>query len=369
MIMKNFSGYVFGFFMLSLLLSCDNNERLVIPDDSILPENFKVDLPGALSYDGNTNGRMAIDPLDGNIIYGHLANFIHVGEEAAQIVEDIIQGIVFYRINRPMELSFESDDDGRVKNLVVMENRIFDGKEWEYQLTLTDLKSEAENDGGKAIQIFWNRMPVEGIAILKPYNIDRTHHSDWENAVARIDYSEAGELGYEAHMIVQLAELPLEEPLENPYSMQTLKMFAGKSGNTIDLFGNSDHPNALFFSGQTGYNWAFVASGDAAENIGVAEVGLPPSILDNQEREILLKDYAIKNVFNSEINAVWPDIDQQTLETFLNNTDAPGYFSQNGFVSGGESPGSEYDDLTLRLPDMIPYNPTEITALSISFKE
>ncbi|MBR9997581.1 MAG: hypothetical protein KFF73_01360 [Cyclobacteriaceae bacterium] len=352
-----------------LSISCDKNDITDIYGDSILPENFMVEIPAALSNEGNQNGRIAVTSLNGNVIYGHLSNFIHVGQEAAIIVEEIIRGIAFYRINRPMELSFESADDGRMKNLVVVENSSSDGQMWEFQLTITDAVSETNDDGGKALQVFWNRLPIEGFAILKPSNIDRIHYAIWEEAIVRIEYSETGELGYDAQMTVKISDIPLKNPLDNPFSMHTLKMFAGKSGNTVDIFGNSDHPNALFFSGETGFNWAFVASGDAASNIGVAEVGLPHSILDTEDREVLLKDYAIKNVFTSEINAVWPDIDPETLETLLDNTDAPGYFSQNGFVAGGISPGAEYDHLELRLPDMSPYNPVEISGLSVWFKE
>ena len=365
---KNLFGFLFGIMIVGLIISCENNDEIVFPEDSILPENFKVDIPSALSRQGTANGRIAVDTLDGNLIYVHLTNFIFTGEEAAEIVQDIIRGIVIYRINRPMALSFEGEEDGRTKNLVVLENSFFDGENWEFQLTITDAASEVNADGGKAIQIFWNRNPIKGIAVLKPYNIDRTHDAELEQAIFRIDYSEAGEHGYEAHMIVQAADLPLEEPLDNPYSMSALKMFVGKNGDIIDVYGNSDHPNAIFFSGQAGFNWAFVASGDDVQNIGAAEVGLPPSNLDEPSRTVILGDYAIKNVFTDEIYSVWPNIDPQVVEAYLYNTDAPGFFSQSGFVSGGTSPGPEYDNLVLRLPDLNPYNPKEIATLAISFK-
>jgi hypothetical protein len=268
-----------------------------------------------------------------------------------------------------MEVSFESIDDGRDKNLVVIEDGSYEGRQWEFQLTITDVLSEINADGGKALQVFWNRSPVEGIAILKPYNIDRVHHAIWEDVMIRIDYSEAGELGYEKQMIVAIADIPLADPLENPYAMGSLKMFAGKTGNRIDVSGNSDHPNAIFFSGETGFNWAFVASGDISGNIGVAEVGLPPSLLDETDREILLQEYSIKNVFTTEIYTAWPDIDQQSVDIFLANTDSPGYFSNAGFVSGGISPGSEYDNLETNLTGLTPYNPKDLAGLTIGFRE
>jgi hypothetical protein len=56
------------------------------------------------------------------------------------------------------------------------------------------------------------------------------------------------------------------------------------------------------------------------------------------------------------------------VEAYLYNTDAPGFFAQGGFVTGGTSPAPEYDPLEMRLPSLSPYNPREIAMLSISFK-
>ena len=169
-------------------------------------------------------------------------------------------------------------------------------------------------------------------------------------------------------MVVAVADLPVEHPLENPYSMSTLKMFAGKNGDVIDVYGNSNHPNATFFTGDSGFNWAFIASGSDSKDIGVAEVGLPPSNLDEPSKEVLLDYYSIKDVFTREIYEVWPNIDQESVDAYLYNTGAPGYFANHGFVQGGVSPGEEYEVLESRLNRLSPYNPKEITNLSISFK-
>ena len=357
------------FTLVAIFFGCQQDAELPQPEGSILPERFGVDIPDALSNTSISGARVAdIDTLKGNHIYSHLNTFIHVGEEAADIVRDIIIGIRIYQINQPISLTFESDEDGRAKNLVVMENPSFDGENWEFMLTVTDADSEGAEDGGKGLQIFWNRSPIKGIAILKPYNIDRDSHLYFEDAIFRIDYSETGEHGYENHMIVSVADLPLEHPLENPYSMSTLKMFAGKNGDVIDVYGNSNHPNATFFAGNSGFNWAFVASGSDGKDIGVAEVGLPPSNLDEPSRDILLEYYSIRDVFTREIYEVWPNIDEESVNAYLFNTGAPGYFADHGFVQGGESPGEEYDVLENRLSLLSPYNPKEITNLSIAFK-
>ncbi|UCG26649.1 MAG: hypothetical protein JSV24_06615 [Bacteroidales bacterium] len=366
----------FCFLVLTILFSailftgCEKDPDPSQDETSILPESFKVDIPDAISRESIVKkSAPLVDTLQGNEIYEHLSNFIAIGEGAADIVQEIIFAIAVYGINKPMYFPFEGDDDGRIKNLEVVENSSFDGASWEFQLTITDAESESNADGGKAIQVFWNRNPVKGIAVLKPYNIDRTHHLNAADAIFRIDYSEAGERGYDAHMIVYIAGLPLANPLVDPFSMSALKMFAGKKGDVIDVYGNSNHPNARFFTDNSGFNWAFVASGDEILDIGVAEVGLPPSSLDEPSRNVLLDYYSIENVFSRQIYEWWPTIDPATVAAYLYNTAAPGYFDSKGFVQGGTSPGAEYDDIEGRLPGLSPYNPKEISNLSISFKE
>jgi len=356
------------------LVSCESNNDATPQGGSILPESFSVDIPSAISTDGSINGRYygnartKEDTIQGNDIYENLGTFIAVGEAASEIVEELIFAIRVYQINRPMVLSYESDDDGRVKNLIVVEKSEFDGSTWDYQLTITDADSEGNADGGKGLQVFWNRSPVKGIAIIKPYNTDRSEDEELGEAVFRIDYSEGGEFGYDAHMIVSIAGFPEVDPLEDPYAISALKMFAGRKGDVIDVYGNSNHPNAIFFAGNSGFNWAFVASGDESEDIGVAEVGLPPSDLDESSRDVLLDFYSIKNVFTREINEVWPGLDPALVDAYLVNTEGPGYFDSDGFISGGTSPGEEWDVLEERLDQLSPYNPKDISNLTLEFK-
>lgn len=339
-------------------------------DESILPEEFSIDIPDAISFEAPENtGSKSVEPINGNLIYLHLAHFICIGEGGGEIVEDIIKGIVRFGINKPMSLSFTSDDDGRIKNLEVMENPYFEGETWEFQLNITDAESETNEDGGFAMQIFWNRRPIRGVAILKPYNIDRNNEENLPAAVFRIEYSRAGERGYDAHMLVAASGLPVADPLDNMYSTNALKMFVGKSGDKIDVYGNSNHPNAKFFNADVGFNWAFVASGDAVLDIGVAEVGLPDSYLDEPSRTVLLEDYSIKNVFTQQIYEVWPGLSQESVDIFLYNTEAPGFFDTNGFIQGGTSSGEDHDVLVSRLPLLFPYNPKDIAELNISFKQ
>ncbi|MEX2235496.1 MAG: hypothetical protein WD824_25265 [Cyclobacteriaceae bacterium] len=370
--LKLVSFFLMAGVALSIFLSsCESNPDIT-PQQDILPQSLSVDIPASLSYadpsGGRSGGRSKEDSLKGNDIYLHLGTFIAVGEGASQIVEDIIVGLRKHRIDRVLSMTYIGDDDNRAKNLIVTSNVSFEGKVWDYQLTITDADSEGNADGGKALQIFWNKKaPIMGIAIIKPYNCDRVENTNAPDAMFRIDYTEVSDLGYDAQMEVLISGLPLESPLNDPYSMSSLRMFAGKKGNVVDVFGNSNHPNAILFSGTAGFNWAFVASGDDTRKIGVAEVGLPSSTLDSDNREVLLEEYSIKNVFTGEITTVWPGIDPQLLALYLKSTAAPGYFDNDGFISGGVSPGTQWDALTNRLDDLKPYNPKHISSLNVTF--
>jgi hypothetical protein len=255
---------------------------------------------------------------------------------------------------------------------VVEEGGEYTDRMWQYMLTITDAESEGASDGGKALQVFWNTSPIEGIAVLKPYHINRKDNQNAPDAVARIEYSEVGINGYDAYMVIEMAGLPMPDPALNPYALNSLKMFVGKDGDRIDVYGNSDHPNAYFFTGRTGFNWAFVASGYESLDIGVAEVGLPPSDLDESDRNTLLKEYSIKNVLTDEINRwflaeIGMRPDSSDLAVYLRNADAPGFFAEQGFIQGGTSPGEEYNDLVNQIDNLSPFNPEFVNGLQIEF--
>ncbi|MCF6359914.1 MAG: hypothetical protein L3J29_04045 [Cyclobacteriaceae bacterium] len=355
------------------MMACEQNPGIEQPS-SILPDKFGIDIPASFSNNGNISGRISNgrsssqDVLQGDDIYQHLETFIYVGESAADIVEDIIGGIRQLNINSALTLTYTSDDDGRAKTLVVVEGDIYQGVNYEFSLTITDTDSEGNQDGGYAMQIFWDRSPIKGVALIKPYNLDRLHEADAGEAIFKIEYVSDSDLGYDAHMIVSIVDLTLEEPGVNPYSMRTMQMFVGKSGDLIDVYGNSNHPNAQFFTNDTGFNWAFVASGYESVDLGVAEVGLPPSNLDETSRAVLLETYSIRNVFTDQILTEYPNVDQDLLDLYLMNTGAPGYFTNEGFIAGGTPPSGLWDELVLRINELTPYNPTNITNLQIDFQ-
>jgi hypothetical protein len=373
--MKKLSFYSFLALLMGVLLftACENTfDNGPGPEDenSILPDQLTVDIPAALLEDvSSLKGLPVVDTLKGREIYGFLRFFIHTGDQGACIVKHIIYGIRRYNIDQVKMVTYESEDDGRIKNLVVTEGPEFDGRTWEYGLTITDALSEGEADGGKGMQVFWNKNPKEGISVIKPFNLDRSNEGDWAQSMFRIDYSGAGEMGYDHHMIVSIADLPSIDPLLAPFAMDGMKMFVGKKGEFVDVYGNSSHPNAKFLSEKVGYNWAFVASGSDEEDAAVAEVGLPLSTVDAEERSVLLEENSIYNVLYKEVKTVWPNASDEILEAWLSNTEAPGFFNKQGFIQGGEAPGDEFLPLVERISALSPYNPKLIANLEINFDQ
>ena len=135
----------------------------------------------------------------------------------------------------------------------------------------------------------------------------------------------------------------------------------------MDVYGNSSHPNAKFLTEKVGYNWAFVASGSDTEDIGVAEVGLPLSTVDAEGRAVLLEEFSVYNVLYDEVKTIWPHASEELLEAWLTNAEAPGFFSEDGFIQGGVAPGDEWLPLVDRIQGLSPYNPKSIANLEIYF--
>ena len=350
----------------TIFSSCNKDIDPIDPNQGILPERFKVDIPSSIS--SSFTAKSANDTLQGNDIYNHLTSFIWVGEHAADIIGEIINVVSANNLSQPMSFSFVSDDDYRTKQVVIVETSEFDGTIWEYQMTISDDGQGNTSTENKALQLFWNTTPIKGIALMNPYNLNRTTDTSYIETMYRIEYSEAVELGYERHMLVAIEGLPLEDPLTSPYSMKTLKMFVGKNGDAVSVFGNSDHPNAVFFNGDVGFDWAFTAAALQTSDIGVAEVGLPRNFLNSTDRYTLLVENSIENVFSQQIFDVWPNIDSTIVQYYLHNTEAPGFFAQNGFVQGGVAPSSEYSSLLNIIAGITPYSPLEVSELELLFK-
>ncbi len=357
------------FSLATFFQSCEPIVDPVPEDTNIVPEKFMVEIPSSLANNANLKSTNATDTLQGNAIYAHLTSFILVGVHASIVANQIMFSIALFNLSQPLTFTFIGNEDGRTKLVEIIENSAFEGTVWEYQMTITD-DGPGNLPGAetRAMQVFWNLNPVEGIAILNPYNCDRTIDPEMIDAMYRIEYNESGSLGYDKHMIVTIDNLPLVDPLVNPYAISTLKMFVGKSGDEVSVYGNSEHPNALFLNGDVGFDWAFAASSYESSNIAVAEVGLPSHTLNASDRYTLLVENSIENVFTNQIYDVWPAIDSASVQGFLHNTEAPGFFNQWGFVQGGIAPGPQYAILQNTIQNLTPYNPWELHNLDVVFK-
>ncbi|MFW5707838.1 MAG: hypothetical protein ACOC12_07960 [Bacteroidota bacterium] len=357
--------------MMMVFTSCEKDD--IEPDNepnSILPDRFAVEIPGSISNSNPMLKSSQVDTLNGNHIYQHLRTFISVGENAAEMAQGIMLSIATLNLNRPLELTFISDEDGRTKHLKIIENAMFEDESWQYRLTIYDAEgSEQPTQADIGLQVFWSWDPLKGIAMINPYNMDRDTEEIYANTSFRIDYSEVGNLGYEAHMFVSVTGYPLGNPLQDPFAMDNMKMFVGVNGDMVTVYGNSQHPNAQFFNDETGFNWAFVAAASESQDIAVAEVGLPPVGLDASDRETLLETYSIYNVFSDQVLSVWPTIDPEILNAYLYNTQAPGYFNSNGFVQAGTQPSEDYDELEAQILTLSPFSPALIESLSVDFAE
>ncbi len=373
---KNLKSFALGLLAVLFFQSCSEEPLLVKNEtETIIPEQFRVEIPSSLSNDNALKSSLKstsadYDTLSGQDIYGHLVHFIRIGDHSAELIEEILMSIAIHRINRPITMSYVSDDDEKLKNLVVTTDEYFEGVPWQYKLVITDAESEGNPDKGKAIELFWNRDPVKGVAILKPFNINKNETRNPE-AMYRVDYGETSEYGYDRWMIVSISGLPLLRPSADPFGVDNMKMFVGRTGDIVDVYGNSNHPNATFFDPAVkGFNWAFVASSNRMLDIGVAEIGLPYSYIDATTADVILKEYSIKHVFEREIKAQWGDwISQDAIDAYLANTEAPGYFDQFGFVAAGTAPSDDYAEIERSIGNLVPYSPKAIAELALSFSE
>lgn len=348
-----------------VLFSCSKDENTSpndMNDEDKIPQNFKVDIPSSLSEDtrGKNDKSACGDTICGAELYKNLRFFVHVGESAADVIERIMNGIRKHNINRAMSISFTSDEDSREKDLVVEENITFEGTDYEFCLTISD------NDN-KAIQVFWNTNPISGVAILDPYHINQTT-TDYD-ILYKVAYAEAT-TNYEHQMEVDIYNLPVT-PLDSG-SINNLKMFVGKNGDLLDVYGNTNHPliGGIFkynTAYEQGANYAFVAKVDESQDIAVVELGLPPSILTSSDE--VLSTYGIRNVLMEHLTGAFPSVDTNFLAPYIEDARPPGYFDDTGFLSGGVDPnnGKDYSAL-VDLSGLAPFVPADIDNLTIEFK-
>ncbi len=339
------------------VISCSEDE--LAQDVLDIPEKFSVDIPSAISNStGGLNARTSGDGdgvIEGEEIYAALPHFIRLGEASAEIVEvTLVVGAVLEALNI-RSYTLDEGDDGRAKRFDITENVTRGGVDYQYEMTMRDVA-----DDQLALQLLWNSDPVvEGVGILRPYYIDRDENEDID-AFVRINYTEDDPI-YEATMTVSISGVETIEESD----LDNLKMFVGRTGDIVDVFGNSNHPNVTLIDPDFvgGRNYAFVGRGDEAANIGVVKLALPPSGVETAD---VLETYSVYNVLEQEIDAV-AQFDQSIKDAILAEAGSPAYFEASGFISAGVVVPDGFTSDFVNLEGMTPFVPSQVQDLTISF--
>ncbi|MDX2195859.1 MAG: hypothetical protein NW207_05535 [Cytophagales bacterium] len=369
--MKKIVKYLAIIPLLVLLFACGEKtpapSTITTSAGSNMPEKFKVDIPNSVSYstsskvgarlEANASGK--ID--GGESIYDPLRAYIMIGEQAAKTVEEIIIAIRKNGLNQPLSFEFPSDEDKRTKVITVVENVVFEGTTYSFGLTCKDKAADKV-----AMQVFWNSKPIKGTAMLNLYALEMTDKNKAaDKTTFRVDYSEA-DPSYDQTMLVQIAGIDNSTDKQAPIN---LKMFAGKKGDIVSVYGNSHHENVTGL-GAGAINYAFRAKGNVKDDLGVAEVSIPPSSLTGTTG--MMDTYSVKNILINLIKKQYnlTDVPNTLIGTYLTNFDAPGYFKSDKFVGAGNYPSSITGFADIKdLSALTPYIPSDIAALKLEFKK
>jgi hypothetical protein len=355
------AAFSFSIFVLS---SCESDEPATAKIE--IPQSFTIDIPSSISTDsrGSLSGRTSGDGdgiIEGNELYQAVPFFIFIGEESARIVESIFPIAAELEARNITELNYVSDDDSREKKVVINRDVVRDGKSYAYELTSFDVAADAQ-----ALQMLWNTNPVEGIAILNPYNIDRTGDTQNANTFLRIDYTE-DDPNYEASMTVTISGLTPA----NDGDIDNLKLFAGRNGDIVDVMGNSNHPGLALFDPNFvgGRNYAFVGRGDETNNIGIINLALPPSSVTTDD---VLVDYSVYQVLSDEIDrAVNGSLTQAQIDDILIEAQSPAYFNDlQGFITSGVDNKpvlTAFSEAFVDISALRPFTPSDIRTQSVIF--
>jgi len=153
------------FFMALVFISSCKKEKEKEPQPtSVMPARFSIDIPESISSDSlqSLNRVSSNHQLEGDDIYKHLRVFIHIGEFAAEIMNDIITTLS--QVTGAVTFQ-DTGGDGRPKFYKVVENWVDNsGVTWEFKLDGFDI-DPISGDSSQAVQVYWNRNPIRGAAI------------------------------------------------------------------------------------------------------------------------------------------------------------------------------------------------------------
>ncbi len=368
-------AYILLLFIAIIYFGC---KKTIIPQNqNILPQNISVPIPHSLSanIEINEKGGVANIPFTGRNVYRYLRRFIFYSEKAVNLIKKQIKFLSNYNISQNYSLTI-SGQDNRPKYIEIKTNQFFDGQNWQYSLTISDLQTESQKqDSGIAMLMYWNLNPTKVCIIAIPFNLDRKNFYNSKNTIIRLDYSQKPGIKtkYNEIMTVWIANFPVN-PLQR-FSMQNLKIVFARNDSRIDIYGNTSHPYAwlLLQRDTPGINWAFIASADINKHLAVAQIGLPPNYLDTDNRTTILDSFSVYNVLKREykqwfIERFGYTPPQDSVNQFLNEALAPGFYNASGFVQAGHSPDRDYEFLIGNLQYLSPFNPYTIANLDIDFK-
>lgn len=351
---------VFLAMMTGMLVSCEKSKK----DDNIVPEDFKVGMSDAISRP-DLDKKDLTQEVDGNTLYNYLRTLVWIGEVSADMVNEAITSVRELKIEGPMEFSFTSTHDGRLKDVSVVAGAYFGNDQWEYGLYMYD------EDGSRALQLFWNTNPLKGVALMIPGNFNRNIQVH-ARSVLKIEYGEEGltivgsDKSFEKYMIVSVVNL---DATDTDYASK-IKLFAGKVGDVVYIRGNTIHPTATLIDETRtgGLCWTFVAKNDVGKDIAVARVALPP--VDLYDLTNLWTDYSLKNVLTAEVEKAYSDLSAEELNQVVTavtaNADDPAYFSgTTGFVSSGTSVPSQegFTSDFIDISGLVPFVPAVVNGM------
>jgi hypothetical protein len=352
---------VSAIWLASFFTSCKKEETT----NSILPSTATVEIPSALS--NKTKAASSSDSLGGKEVYENMRLFIRVGESSAELIKSVLASLQKYGIDKPMTLTFTSEDDNRSKVLVVSENVQAGNATWQYELTVKD-----ENTLG--MQILWNLSPLQVVVVIKPSVFSQTSENLAQpDLVYKVTYGENVENGYDKHMLVEVSGWSWV--VSERFGINSLKMYVGKTGDVVEVIGNTNHPNAwLIDETQVGFNWAFVGRSSVSSDIAVAQVGLPPSTLATTDG--VFTTYSVYNVLYNQMYdyliALYPNNSEYiatVLAAYLTNAQSPAYFNSSGFISCGTNVPTGFSESFIDLSGIVPFVPNDVSNLQVTFVE
>lgn len=344
-------------FLIVFIWSCTEEEKQENIETQF-PETFTVDIPSTLSNSaGLEAGRIhkTGESISGADIYGALREFIHIGEQAAEVLQEIVIVVGIVHAVDVETFTITSEDDGRQKTFTFSDEVTYGGTAFEHEMIVED------EDGSLALQVVWNSNPVNGTAIMNPYHLNRLEGEQFIETFYRLDYQESEDSDTKA-MTVMVDGFPNEGELDK------LIMTVVNSGDIYEVYGNSNHPDLTLINEElsTDRNYAFVARADDANEIAVAEVALPPSSVETDD---VMDDYSIYSVFEEEIKSIGIS-NQEVIDAILTNAQPLAYFDETtGFLGSGDNvPENEAFNIGfIHLSALSPYIPSDVASLTVGF--